>query len=94
MPNNANTPAPASAPATRAESVVVREMLIALTSRVGRHGLGDQRAAHAEIRGTHQSHQGRDDQHDQRRDDPGKREHQQRGGEHRVSRPHAEQQRL
>ena len=32
MPKNANRPAPASAPATRAESVVVREMLSALIS--------------------------------------------------------------
>ena len=32
MPKNVNTVAPASAPATRAESVVVREMLSALTS--------------------------------------------------------------
>ena len=33
MPNSANTPAPASAPATRAESLVVRAMLIAPISR-------------------------------------------------------------
>ncbi len=33
MPNSAKTPAPASAPATRAESLVVRAMLIAPISR-------------------------------------------------------------
>ena len=33
MPNSARTPAPASAPATRAESLVVRAMLIAPISR-------------------------------------------------------------
>ena len=48
--------------------VVVRDDAHRADQRVGRHGLGDQRAAHAEIGRAHQPHQGRDDQHDERRD--------------------------
>jgi hypothetical protein len=90
-PKNVKMLAPSSAPATRAESVVVRETLSALISVARRHGFGDQRAAHAEVGGADQSHQGRHDQHRERADRVEQREREQRAGEHRVGGAHPKQ---
>ena len=69
MPSAANSPAPLSAPAMRAVSIVVRETLIAPISRSGGMMVGDQRAANAEVGRPHQAHDRDDDHHIERGSD-------------------------
>ena len=57
----------------------------------GRHRLGDQRAAHADIGGSDEARKSRNDQHQQRRHCAGKRQCHQERPKQRVAHPHGEQ---
>ena len=68
MPSIVDSPAPTSAPATRAESMVARDMPSAPIRCVGRDRLADERVAHHEIVGAHDAGQRGE------REDPGGRQ--------------------
>ena len=82
MPMSATPAVPASAPATRAVSEVVREMPSAHEQHAGLHGLADEHVAHHHVRRAHQAGDGGDREHVPGLERFAQREQREHRGEH------------